>query len=1021
MNTPITLHVRSTLVLALCTLLTACAGPTEDSQEAANRTSQADEVSTPGSRPAGVMAQELTAMAGTALSPVVTESGFITLSVDGTGTNNASSTVEVLKPAGATVRKAFLASASTGFSGRKLVNGDVRIDGQAVTWTSSLANSISSWNHWADVTTLVKNKLNAAPAGRVSFTISEVSPSGIDGEVLAVIFDNPAETTTNTVVLLFGAQNIAGDTFQIGLAEPINKADPNLKLDLSLGISYGYQTGSTSEGQRSIIKVNNTTMTQLAGGQDDGESSNGALITVGGLDDTNANPNANSTGPGPRGDDELYDLRPFVNTGATQITVFTQNPSNDDNIFFGALYLASAAAVVGEGIVLGPTDATVFVGQNHTVTATLQDDLGRPLANRTVTFKVTTGPSAGRTATATSNSLGKATFTYSAASAGTDELQASFVKSTGQTATSNVARVKWLQANQAPVALCQNLVLNADATCGASGSINAGSFDPDGDAITCTQSQSTFGLGTATNVVLSCTDASGLTSSCTANVTVVDNTDPVISSCPADVTAECTNYSANVSLSYPAASDNCGGVTYGTLPNQFPLGSNVVTHSAYDMQGNSASCTSTVTVQDTLAPAISLNGGAALSVTCSRTAAFEDPGATGTDQCEGSVSVSVSGSVDMTRVGNYNLLYTAVDSAGRSTTVARVVTVVEGPDCTAGHEAGWVLTGSMWADRLLHTATLLPNGKVLVAGAFNRSTELYDVASGTFSRTGDTRVARRYHVMEQLADGKVLIAGGAQSPMGPVSAEVYDSATGVWTATGHMVTPRGHAASVRLSNGKVLVMGGVDATGSILSSSELYDPATGTWSLSGFLSQARKNHTATLLADGRVLVTGGTVVSSSSLLTSAEVYDPATGAWTTVGSMATPRTFHTATLLPNGKVLVAGGGDADFARSASVELFDPATGAFTSTASMAGARRQHTATLLNNGLVLVSGGVHQMTGIHYASELYNPATGTWMNTASMNVDRYAHTATLLQDGRVLAVGGASNHSQKSAELYTFVR
>jgi hypothetical protein len=1012
--------VRSTLVLALCTLLTACAGPSEDSQEAANRTAQSDEAATPGTRPAGVMAQELTAMAGTALSPVVTESGFITLSVDGTGTNAATGTVEVQKPTSATVRKAFLAAASTGVSGRKLANGDVRIDGQAVTWTNSIASSISSWNHWADVTALVKNKLNAAPAGRVSFSITEVNSYSIDGEVLAVIFDNPAETTTNTVVLLFGAQNITGDTFQIGLAEPLNKADPNLKLDLSLGISYGYQTGSPSEGQLSHINVNNTRMTSMAGGQDDGKDENGALLTVGGLDDTNANPSPNATGPGPRGDDELYDLRPFVSNGATRITVFTQNPSNDDNIFFGALYLASAAAVVGEGLVLGPTEATQFIGQPHTVTATLQDDLGRPLANRAVTFKVTSGPHAGITLTSTSNAQGKATFSMTAGSGvGTDEIQASFVKSNGQTATSNLARVKWVQQNQAPVALCQNLQIDADATCGATASINAGSFDPDGDAITCTQSATSFGLGSH-NVLLSCTDSAGLNSSCYGNVTVVDNSAPVISCPAAPAPAECTNGGAQVSLGNATATDNCGAPGVTNVPASFPLGTHPVQYTAFDASGNTASCTTTVTVQDTLAPAITLTGGASLSVTCSKSAVFVDPGASANDQCQGSVGVSVSGSVDMKKAGNYNLYYTAADAAGRSTTVSRVVTVVEGPECSATHEAGWVLTGSMWADRLLHTATLLPNGKVLVAGAFNRSTELYDVASGTFSRTGDTRVARRYHVMEQLADGKVLIAGGAQNPMGPVSAEVYDSATGVWTATGNMVTPRGHAASVRLDNGKVLVMGGVDAAGSVLSSAELYDPATGTWSLTGFLGQARKNHTATVLSGGKVLVTGGSNANSS-LQTSAEVYDPATGAWSTVGSMATPRTFHTATLLKNGKVLVAGGGDADFARSASAELFDPATGAFTTTASLAGARRQHTATLLNNGLVLVSGGVHQMTGIHYASELYNPETGTWMNTASMNVDRYAHTSTLLKDGRVLAVGGASNHSQKSAELYTFVK
>ncbi len=138
---------------------------------------------------------------------------------------------------------------------------------------------------------------------------------------------------------------------------------------MSLGISFGFISGAIVN-QFSTVDVDGSRLTSSAGGQDDGDSANGALITVGGIGDTNANPPPNTTTPAGavdnfRFDDELYDLKPFVRTGDTSITVFTQNPSNDDNIFFSALFIGSAAAVVGEGIVVGPVTATLNVGQRR--------------------------------------------------------------------------------------------------------------------------------------------------------------------------------------------------------------------------------------------------------------------------------------------------------------------------------------------------------------------------------------------------------------------------------------------------------------------------------------------------------------------------------------------------------------------------------------------------------------------------------------------------------------------------------
>ncbi len=379
----------------------------------------------------------------TSLQPVVTETGLISLSIDGLGTNEASGIIQVEKPAGATVRKAYMVAASTGFQGRKLVNGDVKINGVGVTWNLEIPSSIGSWNHWADVTSIVKPIIDAAPAGRADFTITEVSTTGIDGEILAVIFDDPNQAVTNTIILLFGAQNIAGDTFNIGLAAPLDKSDSNLVLDLSLGISFGHQPG----GQVSIVEVNSTRMSSSAGGEDDGQGANGALLTVGGLDDSNANPPPFAGATSIRTDDELYNLLPFVNTGNTTISVFTRNPSNDDNIYFAALFLGSATAIVGEGIVLGPPTATNDVGTQHTVTATVQDDDGQPVVNTDVTFTIVSGPHAGNTQVVPTDGNGQATYTYTGTSAGTDTIEASFIDSQKQKQTSNQVTKTWEEAN----------------------------------------------------------------------------------------------------------------------------------------------------------------------------------------------------------------------------------------------------------------------------------------------------------------------------------------------------------------------------------------------------------------------------------------------------------------------------------------------------------------------------------------------------------------------------------------------
>jgi len=284
-----------------------------------------------------------------AILPGPTFTGQVSLSLDAAGTNGAVSTIQVQTPGplAGTVNRAYFFAASTGFQNYVIPNGAVTIDGVGIGWGGSVPSSIQSWNHWADVTAMVQGKINAAaPGSIVSFDITEANTALIDGEILAVVFDDPNQTTDNTVFLLFGAQDIAGDNFNITLADPIDLSDPSLVLDMSLGISYGAQGGTAGFNQVSLIDVNADRLTSSAGGQDDGALENGALITVGGLGDTNGNPPPFAAPVAFNDpDDELYNLIPFVNDGDTQINVHTINPSNDDNILFGAFFLTVRASI----------------------------------------------------------------------------------------------------------------------------------------------------------------------------------------------------------------------------------------------------------------------------------------------------------------------------------------------------------------------------------------------------------------------------------------------------------------------------------------------------------------------------------------------------------------------------------------------------------------------------------------------------------------------------------------------------
>lgn len=406
----------------------------------------------PGTRPAGHTSAP---SPNTLTDKFFAATGKVYLSVDGSGTLGASAPIRVQKPsAGATVRRAFLMAASVGFTGYAIPDGSITLNGFPVpNWSAGVANGIGSNNYRADVTAIVKPIIDAAGPGLSILTVAEGEPSSIDGEVLAVVFDDPAQPTVTTILMLFGFLQTGGDTFSITMADPIDPLDPAAIAIMGLGISYGFQGANSGPPQYSEIDVNGKRLTSSAGGYDDiatpPPGANGALITVGGIGDSTANPVdpfqlPPTTGTDQRTDDELYTLLPLITSSTKNVLVKTNNPSDDDNIFF-SYFVLSGAAVFGGGIVLGPVTAARQIGTNHTVTATVVDEGGAPRVGVPVAFQVLLGPNFGRTGSGVTDENGEATFTYTGTGGiGTDQIQASF--SDGATLVqSNVATARWAE------------------------------------------------------------------------------------------------------------------------------------------------------------------------------------------------------------------------------------------------------------------------------------------------------------------------------------------------------------------------------------------------------------------------------------------------------------------------------------------------------------------------------------------------------------------------------------------------
>ena len=287
----------------------------------------------------------------------------------------------------------------------------------------------------------------------------------------------------------------------------------------------------------------------------------------------------------------------------------------------------------------------------------------------------------------------------------------------------------------------------------------------------------------------------------------------------------------------------------------------------------------------------------------------------------------------------------------------------------------WSLTGSLHEGRFGHTATLLGDGRVLVTGGLDydfpqrllKSAELYDPITGTWTQTGEMAVAREWHTATLLPNGKVLVVGGTGQAI--YESEIYDPDTGTWGITSVLGRVIGRQTATLLQDGEVLIAGGFFLR--VTNFAALYDVTSGLWTTTDNLAQKRYGHTATLFPDGTVLVAGGFNDNNGNrTLRSAELYDPLSATWRSTRTLHDARSGHTATLLSSGKVLVVGSG-ADSGELTSCEQYDSVTQTWARTGPLNVARISHTATLLPNGKVLVAGGGN-LSGIFGSAELFDP-------------------------------------------------
>ncbi len=350
---------------------------------------------------------------------------------------------------------------------------------------------------------------------------------------------------------------------------------------------------------------------------------------------------------------------------------------------------------------------------------------------------------------------------------------------------------------------------------------------------------------------------------------------------------------------------------------------------------------------------------------------------------------------------------------------------------SAAAPLAWTPAPPMSEARYIPSVSLLPSGKVLVAGGYRTQGNSFSTTVNIFDPTGAGSwtvakpLPKAHRITAQLLNtGEVLVVGDDDFSETTASSYLYNEAANDWAATANVPSIRRYATALAtLPNGRVMMIGGYNGgccsgPSGTFNTCEFYDPATKLWSAAPAMATSRLAHTATTLPNGNVLVVGGALRDPVTARNSTEFFNPTNNNWTTGATLAAARYYHTATLLPDGRVLAVGGTNGSAVLN-SVEILST-SGVWSNAAPLSVARQSHTATLLPSGKVLVVGGVNLADAALNSAELYDPATNQWENAGPLGGPRGRHIAQPLPCGRVLIAGGqgANSADLATAEIFT---
>jgi N-acetylneuraminic acid mutarotase len=325
--------------------------------------------------------------------------------------------------------------------------------------------------------------------------------------------------------------------------------------------------------------------------------------------------------------------------------------------------------------------------------------------------------------------------------------------------------------------------------------------------------------------------------------------------------------------------------------------------------------------------------------------------------------------------------------------------------------------------RAAHSATLLPDGKVLIVAGFRKgpdtysqlysaTSEIYDPVKHSFSYAGSLHVARCGQTATLLANGReVLVTGGNNDQERLASAEIYNTVTGQWTRLPDMLEGRQGHQAVLLKNGKVLIVGGTDDPDKSI---ELYNPATRSFERGDPAPYGLGSASVVPLKDGRILIAGGGKNYQPTAF--AIIYDPAANRFDRVGDMMAVRYKTAAALLPDGRALIIGGSNnRDWkGKYRSTELFDPGTSNFIRGPELNYERFKltHAVSTLKNGAIIVTGGDKHI-------EELDPVALKWNVIGTLDQPYYFSTSTLMPGGDILLTGGYGNDAQPTSKAWIF--